>query len=199
MRRVPSGLSCASDAGGSAAFCKPNIGIATWSAIAPSAGSVCSCSRSRQPIRCSRSPRPATAFALLLVLPRDRSLRCLVNPVLGVTGLKILVDFAFHLAGRSILPALGRARGAAISFAFSGLLAALLEPFSFQILRHLAAAWGWGHFPDGRARMGHPAPPRPRRCALRICARARRIRNASVRPVRSKSNSCFHQSRDRKD
>jgi hypothetical protein len=34
------------------------------------------------------------------------------------------------------------------------MLAALLEPFSFQILRHLGAAWGWGMFLTGVRQWG---------------------------------------------
>jgi hypothetical protein len=34
------------------------------------------------------------------------------------------------------------------------LLSALAEPFSFQLLRHLGAAWGWFGFVTGRNRWG---------------------------------------------
>ena len=38
-------------------------------------------------------------------------------------------------------------------------LAALAEPFSFQLLRHTGAAWGWLAFLSGRVQWGHaPAP-----------------------------------------
>jgi cellulose synthase/poly-beta-1,6-N-acetylglucosamine synthase-like glycosyltransferase len=92
-----------------------------------------------------------TAFALLLVyLVTGRFV--LVNLVLGVIGLKILVDFAFHLWSIHLYRRWA-APAARISFA-SGLLAALLEPFSFQILRHLGAAWGWGIFLTGAREWG---------------------------------------------
>jgi cellulose synthase/poly-beta-1,6-N-acetylglucosamine synthase-like glycosyltransferase/protein-S-isoprenylcysteine O-methyltransferase Ste14 len=92
-----------------------------------------------------------TAFALLLVyLVTGRFV--LVNPVIGVIGLKILIDFAFHLWSIHLYRRWA-APSARISFA-SGLLAALLEPFSFQILRHLGAAWGWGMFLTGGRQWG---------------------------------------------
>ena len=92
-----------------------------------------------------------TAFALLLVyLVTGRFV--LFNPVIGVIGLKILVDFAFHLWSIHLYRRWA-APSARISLA-SGLLAALLEPFSFQILRHLGAAWGWGVFLTGARQWG---------------------------------------------
>jgi hypothetical protein len=69
-----------------------------------------------------------------------------------VIGLKILVDFAFHLWSIHLYRRWA-APSARISFA-SGLLAALLEPFSFQILRHLGAAWRWGRFLTGARQWG---------------------------------------------
>jgi cellulose synthase/poly-beta-1,6-N-acetylglucosamine synthase-like glycosyltransferase/protein-S-isoprenylcysteine O-methyltransferase Ste14 len=92
-----------------------------------------------------------TAFALLLIyLVTGRFV--LANPVIGVIGVKILVDFAFHLWSIHLYRRWA-APSARISFA-SGLLAALLEPFSFQILRHLGAAWGWGMFLTGARQWG---------------------------------------------
>src|SRR5580693_9075576 len=71
MRRVRSELSCGSDAGGSAAFCKPNIGIATWSAIAPSTGSACSCSRSSDlPDRNTMASTPSNPAYFSVLLER---------------------------------------------------------------------------------------------------------------------------------
>ena len=61
------------------AFCKPNIGIATWWAIVPLAGSACSCSHQAadtlQPIY------GLTAFALLHLPVTGRFV--LVNPVIA--------------------------------------------------------------------------------------------------------------------
>jgi hypothetical protein len=101
------------------------------------------------PIKAADTLQPIyglTAFALLLAyLVTGRFV--LVNPVIGVIGLKILVDFAFHLWSIHLYRRWA-APSVRISFA-SGLLAALLEPFSFQILRHLGAACGWGMFLTG--------------------------------------------------
>jgi cellulose synthase/poly-beta-1,6-N-acetylglucosamine synthase-like glycosyltransferase len=109
-----------------------------------------------------------TAFALLFVyLVTGRFV--LVNPVIGVIGLKILIDFAFHLWSIHLYRRWAAAPSAHLSFA-SGLLAALLEPFSFQILRHLGAAWGWGMFLTGgrqwgiQHRLGLVAAPSDIRC-----------------------------------
>jgi cellulose synthase/poly-beta-1,6-N-acetylglucosamine synthase-like glycosyltransferase len=106
------------------------------------------------PIKAADTLQPIyglTAFALLLVyLVTGRFV--LVNPVIGVIGLKILVDFAFHLWSIHLYRRWA-APSVRISFA-SGLLAALLEPFSFQILRHLGAAWGWGMFLTGVRQWG---------------------------------------------
>jgi cellulose synthase/poly-beta-1,6-N-acetylglucosamine synthase-like glycosyltransferase/protein-S-isoprenylcysteine O-methyltransferase Ste14 len=92
-----------------------------------------------------------TAFALLLVYLLTGRF-ALVNPVIGVIGLKILIDCAFHLWSIHLYRRWA-APSVRTSFA-SGLLAALLEPFSFQILRHLGAAWGWGMFLTGARQWG---------------------------------------------
>ena len=106
------------------------------------------------PIKAADTLQPIyglTAFAFLLVyLVTGRFV--LVNPVIGVIGLKILVDFAFHLWSIHLYRRWA-APSVRISFA-AGLLAALLEPFSFQILRHLGAAWGWGMFLTGVRQWG---------------------------------------------
>ncbi|UDL94422.1 glycosyltransferase family 2 protein [Lichenihabitans sp. PAMC28606] len=87
-----------------------------------------------------------TAFALLVFyLARGRF--ALVDPVAGVIGVKIVIDLAFHLWSIHLYR---RWTGASTSIGFgAGLLAALVEPFSFQLIRHLGAAWGWGVFLTG--------------------------------------------------
>ena len=81
-----------------------------------------------------------TAFALLLVdLLRGRV--DLFGPAFGVIGAKLVIDLAFLLW--SIRLYRRWAGPAATARAAPGLLAALLEPFTFQILRHLGAALGW--------------------------------------------------------
>ena len=106
------------------------------------------------PVKAADTMQPLyglTAVALLLgSLAEGRF--AVVNPVAGVIGLKIVVDFGFHLWSihlyrRWVSPA------TAPSFA-SGFLASLAEPFSFQILRHLGAALGWVVFLTGRKSWG---------------------------------------------
>lgn len=70
-------------------------------------------------------------------------------PVLAVIVTKIVIDLAFHLwsvrlyarwIGERTTPArIGKAA-----------LAALAEPFSFQLMRHTGATWGWISFLRGR-------------------------------------------------
>ncbi len=87
-----------------------------------------------------------TAFALL-VASLLRGQFALVNPVAGVIGIKVLIDYAFHLWSIHLYR---RWAGPAAAVRFGpALLAATLEPFSFQILRHLGAAWGWVVFLTG--------------------------------------------------
>lgn len=94
------------------------------------------------------------AFALLLsYLVRGEA--SMLLPVSMLIGAKILVDLAFHLASvrwyRRWLHDEHRA-----SFG-AALLAALIEPFSFQLLRHSGAALGWWTFLSGRSTWGRSA------------------------------------------
>ena len=100
-----------------------------------------------------------TAFFLLVYYIAHGSLGVLA-PVGAVIGGKIVIDLMFHLwsvhlyrrwaqtAGVSALHAVPRA-----SFGLA-LLAALIEPFTFQILRHTGAAWGWLYFLTGSRSWG---------------------------------------------
>lgn len=73
-------------------------------------------------------------------------------PVATVILVKTLLDLAFHLwALRAYRQWVGRSARTAWIWA---LLAALLEPFSFQILRHLGASMGWLVFLTGRQQWG---------------------------------------------
>ncbi len=78
-------------------------------------------------------------------------------PVVGVIGAKIALDLAFYLwslhlyrrwqgdaARVRLLPAIG---------------AALIEPFTFQVLRHLGATLGWVSFLTGRRSWGATVRP----------------------------------------
>jgi cellulose synthase/poly-beta-1,6-N-acetylglucosamine synthase-like glycosyltransferase len=85
-----------------------------------------------------------TALTLLIVFAVTGKLH-IVLPVLCVILAKICIDIGFHLwwvhvYGRWTGQPIERG-GLALAF-----LAALAEPFSFQLMRHLGAAWGWCSF-----------------------------------------------------
>jgi cellulose synthase/poly-beta-1,6-N-acetylglucosamine synthase-like glycosyltransferase len=92
-----------------------------------------------------------TAFVLLLVFLLTGRLE-IALPVSGVIVAKIVVDLAFHLWSVHLYRrwTLDR-RGSHLSMA---ILAALAEPFSFQLLRHTGAALGWVHFLSARKSWG---------------------------------------------
>ena len=92
-----------------------------------------------------------TAFVLLLVYLVQGRLAVLI-PVSGVIIAKIVVDFSFqlwaiHLYRRWV----GERAAASYAQAFA---ASVIEPFSFQLLRHVGAVWGWGAFLSGRQTWG---------------------------------------------
>jgi cellulose synthase/poly-beta-1,6-N-acetylglucosamine synthase-like glycosyltransferase len=92
-----------------------------------------------------------TAFGLLLFYLVSGHL-ALVGLVAGVMGAKLMVDLAFHLWSIRLYrawTASTHSPGLA-----SGLAAALIEPFSFQLLRHLGAALGWVTLLTGRRDWG---------------------------------------------
>ena len=65
-------------------------------------------------------------------------------PIAGVIGAKIVLDMAFHLWSLGAYQRwLGRGRRASVGPA---IVASLIEPFSFQLLRHAGAALGWVSF-----------------------------------------------------
>jgi GT2 family glycosyltransferase len=65
----------------------------------------------------------------------------LAGAILGVIGAKIAIDLAFHLWSLHLYRRwTGDTESTHISRA---VMAALIEPFTFQILRHLGAALGW--------------------------------------------------------
>ncbi len=75
-----------------------------------------------------------------------------VLPVAGVMGAKIGIDLSFHLWSVFLYRRwLGRSGGGHLVGAF---LAALTEPFTFQLFRHLGAALGWVVFLRGHAVWG---------------------------------------------
>jgi cellulose synthase/poly-beta-1,6-N-acetylglucosamine synthase-like glycosyltransferase len=88
-----------------------------------------------------------TGVALLLIyLSQGRF--AVVTPVAGVVGAKIALDLAFYLW--SLLLYRRWAGPAARVSVASATLAALIEPFTFQILRHSGAALGWLSFLTGQ-------------------------------------------------
>ena len=72
-----------------------------------------------------------------------------VGPILIAMLAKIAIDLAFHLW--SIL-LYRRWSGGMLPEGWARVLAAsFIEPFSFQLLRHVGAAWGWIAFLTGRS------------------------------------------------
>lgn len=84
-----------------------------------------------------------TAFLLLLAYAFSGRLNVL-GPVAALIAAKIAIDLGYHLASVWIYRRWVNDNTRA-GFG-SALLAALAEPFSFQLLRHSAAAWGWWAF-----------------------------------------------------
>ena len=65
---------------------------------------------------------------------------------------KVIVDMAFHLWSLRLYrnwTGDGQSAGAG-----KAILAAFLEPFSFQLMRHAGAAWGWWTFLTGQHSWG---------------------------------------------
>jgi glycosyltransferase involved in cell wall biosynthesis len=85
-----------------------------------------------------------TAFALLLGFAAAGRLKILV-PVLLVILAKIVIDIGFHLWWVKVYARWTGQRTPRGGFLLA-LLAALAEPFSFQLLRHVGAVWGWVGF-----------------------------------------------------
>lgn len=93
------------------------------------------------------------AFALLLWYLAHGQWHVLL-PVGIVIGAKIGIDLLFHLWSVHLYRRwTGDRTGASFGYA---LAAALLEPFSFQLLRHTGAALGWVMFLSGQRGWGRP-------------------------------------------
>ncbi|QNK68122.1 glycosyltransferase family 2 protein [Variovorax sp. PAMC26660] len=91
------------------------------------------------------------AFGLLLMYLVRGNFGVLA-PVAGVIGAKIVLDLAFHLWSVFLYRRwIGQHSEANM---VQAVLAALIEPFTFQILRHTGAAWGWWTFLTGRGTWG---------------------------------------------
>lgn len=103
-----------------------------------------------------------TAFAILVALVVSGRLSVAL-PIVLVMCAKIAVDLTFHLWSLGIYKRwTGQREGLRL---LPALLAALTEPFSFQLLRHAGAIWGWHAFLTGRESWG-----RQRRTAIPVAA-----------------------------
>ncbi|MET0219515.1 MAG: glycosyltransferase family 2 protein, partial [Tardiphaga sp.] len=101
-----------------------------------------------------------TAFVLLVVLLLTGKTH-IALPVFGIISAKIVGDFLVYLWTVQLYRRITGGR-AQTSFA-AAVFAAILEPFSFQLLRHAGATWGWiaflrGNNDWGFARVTRPAP-----------------------------------------
>ena len=102
------------------------------------------------------------AFAILVGLVATGRF-AVALPILLVMLAKIAVDLTFHLWSLGIYKRwTGQREGLRL---LPALLAALAEPFTFQLLRHAGALWGWHAFLTGRAHWG-----RQRRTAIPAAA-----------------------------
>jgi cellulose synthase/poly-beta-1,6-N-acetylglucosamine synthase-like glycosyltransferase len=91
------------------------------------------------------------AFALLLGFLARGQFSVLL-PVGGVIGAKIAIDLGFHLWSVHLYRRwTGDRTSSRFGYAFA---AAVLEPFSFQLLRHSGAALGWVMFLTGQRGWG---------------------------------------------
>jgi cellulose synthase/poly-beta-1,6-N-acetylglucosamine synthase-like glycosyltransferase len=90
-----------------------------------------------------------TALALLALLLAIGQFE-IAGAVFAAIGLKLAIDFLLQIWTVRIYRRLtGTARNTTLPRA---ILAAAIEPFSFQVLRHLGAAWGWLAFLAGTSR-----------------------------------------------
>ncbi len=87
------------------------------------------------------------AFAILVVLVASGRFT-LALPILAVMVTKIVIDLSFHFWSLGIYKRwTGQREGLRFGPAFA---AAVAEPFSFQLLRHVGAIYGWIAFLRGR-------------------------------------------------
>jgi cellulose synthase/poly-beta-1,6-N-acetylglucosamine synthase-like glycosyltransferase len=93
-----------------------------------------------------------TAF-LLLVTFASLGRLTIVVPVLLVISTKIVIDIGFHLWWVHVYGRWTGQRASAGGFGMA-LLSALAEPFSFQLMRHVGASWGWISFLTRRHQWG---------------------------------------------
>ncbi|MFA5988332.1 MAG: glycosyltransferase [Sphingomonas sp.] len=105
------------------------------------------------------------AFIILIAVVALGAWR-IALPILLVMLAKILFDLAYHLWSLKLYARwTGQREGLGLGWA---LVAAVLEPFTFQLLRHAGALWGWHSFLTGRESWG-----RQRRTAIGAGVEAR--------------------------
>lgn len=91
------------------------------------------------------------AFFFLIYYLASGKLKLLVS-IFVVIGIKILVDLCFHCWSIFLYK---RWTNDSTHVKFSlAIVAAILEPFTFQLLRHTGAVLGWYYFLTGRKRWG---------------------------------------------
>jgi cellulose synthase/poly-beta-1,6-N-acetylglucosamine synthase-like glycosyltransferase len=89
----------------------------------------------------------------------------IVTPVVGVIGAKIVLDLAFYLWSLVLYRRwLGHSSGLKL---LPAILAAVIEPFTFQLLRHAGAALGWVSFLRGVRSWGTRERASPQAPSLR--------------------------------
>ncbi|MEO5867099.1 MAG: glycosyltransferase [Sphingomonas sp.] len=92
----------------------------------------------------------AAFFILIVVVASGRFL--IAFPILLIMIAKIVVDLTFHLWSLGIYKRwTGQTHGLRVGPA---IIAAVAEPFTFQLLRHSGAVWGWFAFLTGRGGWG---------------------------------------------
>jgi cellulose synthase/poly-beta-1,6-N-acetylglucosamine synthase-like glycosyltransferase len=95
-----------------------------------------------------------TAFFLLIGFVATGRYQ-LVLPAALVIGTKIVIDLAYHLWSVHLYRRwVGDGSRASL---FEAFCAALAEPFTFQLLRHTGAAWGWWSVMTGQVSWGKQA------------------------------------------
>jgi cellulose synthase/poly-beta-1,6-N-acetylglucosamine synthase-like glycosyltransferase len=102
------------------------------------------------PIKAADTMQPIyglSAFLLLVWYIATGQLALLI-PVGGLIIGKIFIDLAFH-AWSIFLYRKWVGGQTKVNFSLA-MLAAIVEPFSFQLFRHLGASWGWFSFLTGR-------------------------------------------------
>ncbi len=91
------------------------------------------------------------AFVILIVIVATGRF-FIALPILLVMIAKIVIDLSFHLWSLGIYKRwTGQREGLGIGPA---IVAAIAEPFTFQLLRHTGALWGWVAFLTGRGGWG---------------------------------------------